>query len=33
VENSNDGRRFIVVKSDDRPDIYLLRNLGERLKR
>jgi len=27
------GGGFIVVKADDRPDIYLLRNLGELLKR
>jgi len=32
-ESSNDGRRFVVVKSVDRPDIYLLRNFGELLKR
>jgi hypothetical protein len=33
VGNSEDGRRFVVVKSVDRPDIYLLRNLAELLKR
>ena len=31
--NSEDGRRFVVVKSVDRPDIYLLRNFGDVLKR
>jgi len=31
--NSNDGRRFVVVKSVDRPDIYVVRNFGELLKR
>ena len=30
---SYDGRRFVVVKPVDRPDIYLLRNFGELLKR
>jgi len=32
-DGSNDGRRFVVVKSVDRPDVYLLRNFGELLKR
>ena len=32
-ESSNDGRRFVAVKSVDRPDIYLLRNFGELLRR
>jgi hypothetical protein len=31
--SSEDGRRFVVVKSVDRPDIYLLRNFGELLSR
>ncbi len=31
--DSWDGRRFVVVKPVDRPDIYLLRNFGELLKR
>ena len=30
---SHDGLRFVVVKPVDRPDIYLLRNFGELLKR
>jgi hypothetical protein len=30
---SDDGLRFVVVKPVDRPDIYLLRNFGELLKR
>ena len=30
---SEDGRRFIVVKPVDRPDIFLLRNFGELLRR
>ena len=30
--NSDDGRRFIVVKPVDRPDIYLIRNFGELLR-
>jgi hypothetical protein len=30
---SNDGLRFVVVKPVDRPDVYLLRNFGELLKR
>jgi len=30
--DSWDGRRFVVVKPVDRPDIYLLRNFGELLK-
>jgi hypothetical protein len=33
VWDSYDGRRFVVVKPVDRPDIYLLRNFGELLKR
>jgi len=32
-DNSNDRRRFVVVKSVDRPDVYLLRNFGELLNR
>jgi len=31
--NSDDGRRFIVVKPVDRPDVYLIRNFGELLRR
>jgi hypothetical protein len=30
---SDDGRRAIAVKSVDRPDVYLIRNFAEALKR
>ena len=32
-DGSNDGRRFVLVRSVDRPDVYLLRNFGELLSR
>jgi hypothetical protein len=31
--NSDDGKRFIVMKPPDRPDTYLIRNFGDLLKR
>jgi hypothetical protein len=31
--SSDDGRRFIVVKPVDRPDVFLVRNFGELLGR
>jgi hypothetical protein len=30
---SDDGRRFIVVKPVDRPDIFLIRNFGDAMSR